>query len=154
MGQGVHFRQPQLLVSRLQRVGEVHPRSVVAVEAVAGFVQLESDFHMSYCVGRHEELVTVQAGEQMPRHVLVPEAGDRGLAVTLSLPLRLERRVDHVDHFDQKGAGAGGGIEYPHEVLIRRHAVGNRQAIEAIHHLRPGRGIGQAVRQPELGAQQ
>ena len=109
---------------------------------------------MSDGVGRHEQLVAVQAGEQVPRNVLVPEAGDLGFAAALRLPLRLERCVDHVDHFDQKRAGTGGGIEYPHEVLIRRHTVGNRQAIETIRHLLPGRRIGQAVRQSELGAQQ
>ena len=96
----------------------------------------------------------MQAGEQVVRNVLVPEARDRGRAVALRLPLRLERRVDHVDRLDQKGAGAGRGIEYLHEVPIRRHALRDGHVLEAIRHLRPGRRISQAVRQPELGAQQ
>ena len=96
----------------------------------------------------------MQAGEQMTRNVVVPEARDRGRAVALRLPLRPERSVDHVDRFDQKCAGAGRGIEYLYEVLIRRHALRDSQVLEAIRHLRPGGRIGQAVRQPELGAQQ
>ena len=96
----------------------------------------------------------MQAREQVTRHVLVPEVVDLGLTVGVSLPLGLERGVDHVDHFDQKRAGAGGGIEYPHEVLIRRHAIGYLHARETIRHLCPGRCIGQAVVQPEFFAQQ
>ena len=139
---------------RLQRVGQVHPCPCIDAEAVARFVQLEPDLQVSYGVGRHEQLVSVQTSEQVTRNVVVPEARDLGLATPLSAPFLRERCVDHVDHFDQKGTGTGGGIEYPHEVPIRRHAIGNRHAIESIHHLRPGRRIGQAVRQPELGAQQ
>ena len=152
--QCVHFRQPQLLVSRFERVGQVDARPCIAAEAVARFVQFEPDLQVSYGVGRHEQLVTVQAGEQVTRNVVVPEARDLGLAAPLSAPFLRERCVDHVDHFDQKGAGAGGGIEYPHEVLVRRHAIGNRHALESIHHLRPGRRIGQAISQAEFLAQQ
>ena len=96
----------------------------------------------------------MQAGEQVAANVFGPKFGDRARAVTLRLPLRFELSRDHVDHFDQKRAGTGSGIEYLHEVLVRRHALGNRQRLEAARHLRPGRRISQAVRQPKLGAQQ
>ena len=153
-GQGVHLRQPQLLVRRIERVGQVHARPFVAGEAVAGFIQLEADLQVGDGVGRHEDLVTVQAGEQVTRNVLVPECRDPGLVVSLRPPLRAERAVDHVDHLDQKGAGTGGRIEYPHEVLLRRHVLGNDRSVEAIRHLSPGGRIGQAIGQSELAAQQ
>ena len=153
-GQGVHVRQPQLLVRRIERVGQVHARPLVAGEAVAGLVQLEADLQVGDGVGRHEDLVTVQAGEQVTRNVLVPECRDPGLVVSLRLPLRAERAVDQVDHLDQKGAGTGCRIEYPHEVLLRWHVLGNGRSVEAIRHLSPGGRIGKAVSQAELAAQQ
>ena len=106
------------VVRRLQRVGEVDPRALVAAEAIAGLVELEADLQVRDGVGRHQQLVAVQARQQVLRHVLVPERVDLLLAVALRLPLGDERLVDDVDDLDEEGAGAGGGVEDLDEGLV------------------------------------
>ena len=85
-------------------------------------------------------------------HVLVPERGDLRLAVLLCLPLGNERLVDEVDSLHEERAGAGGGIEDLYKILSRRDGVGDAQALAALGHLPPRRGVREAILQPELSA--
>ena len=57
-------------VRRLQRIRQIHPRSLVALEAVAGLVELEADLEVRDGVGCHQQLVAVQARQEVPRDVL------------------------------------------------------------------------------------
>ena len=127
-----------LVARRLQRIRQVHPRPLVAAKAVAGLVELEADLEVRDGVGRHQQLVAVQARQQVLRHVLVPQRVDLLLAVALRLPLGDERLVDEVDDLDEEGAGAGGRVEDLDEVLVGRDALGDLQVLVALRHLAPG----------------
>ena len=69
-------------------VGEKYPRPLFGTEAVASLVQLETDLEMRDSIRRHQQLVSVQAWQQVLGDVLVPEQFDLLLAmVALRLPL-------------------------------------------------------------------
>ena len=101
-----------------QRVGQVDLRALVAAEAVARLVQLEADLEVRDRVGCHQQLVAVQARQQVPGHIVVPKGRDPAGAVALCLPPVSHRPVDEVDRLDQEGASARGGIEDLDEGLI------------------------------------
>jgi hypothetical protein len=59
-------------------------------------------------VWRHQQLVAVQAHQQMLRHILVPQHIDFLLAVARRLPLGEHRLVNEIDYLDEKSASAAG----------------------------------------------
>ena len=112
----------------LQRVGEVDPEPLAPGRGVAGLAQQQLELEVRDGVGGHQDLEPQEAGEQVRLHVLRPRA--------LAAP---ELRVDLPDHLGQEGAGARGGVEYPHAVL---RAAGEQAA------------VGQPLREPEIAPQQ
>ena len=84
----------------------------------------------------------------------VPERLDLLCAVVLGRPLFHHRLVDDLNHLDEEGAGAGGRIEDLNESLRRWSALRCLQFLVVRCHFAPRGGIGEAVGEPELAAQQ
>ncbi len=86
----------------------------------------------------------MQARQQVFGNVLVPQRIDARRVVALRFPFLHQRPMDRVDDLDEEGAGPGGRIENPHEVLLRRDAFGNFQVevLVARGDLRPRAGVG------------
>ena len=62
MRQRRHEVEGELPVDRrLERIRQVHLRSLVVLEAVAGLVELKADLEVRDRIGRHQELVAVEA---------------------------------------------------------------------------------------------
>ena len=139
---------------RLECVRQVHPRPLVALEAVAGLVELEADLEVRDSVRRHQELVAVQAWQEVSRDVLVPERLDLGLGVALGIPLLDHRLVDEVDDLNEKSAGARGGVEDLNERIGGQRVSGDLQILLALGHLAPSGRIGKAVGEAELRAEE
>ena len=96
----------------------------------------------------------MQARQQILRDVVVPERLDLFLVVALCLPPLDHRLVDEVNHLDEERAGAGGRVEDLDERLPGRSALRNLQFLVALRHLAPSGGVGQAVGEAELSAEE
>ena len=62
--------------------------------------------------------------------------------------------MNHVHHFDEERTGAGSGIEYLNERLVRWHSLGDRKVFMASDHLRPGGDVREPIFEAELAPQQ
>src|SRR5688500_4573845 len=91
----------------LQRISHVNTRPLVTSESVASFVELETDLYVGYGVGRHQQLVAVQARQEVCRNILIPKHLDFAAIVTLRLPFGEEFVVHEVDALHEKCARAG-----------------------------------------------
>ena len=76
------------------------------------------------------------------------------LAVALGFPLADHRLVDEANHLDEEGAGASGRVEDLDEGLPGRSPLRYLQFLVARRHLAPGGGVGEAIREAELSAQE
>src|SRR5438876_5686006 len=89
----------------------------------------------------------------MSRHVIIPEFVSLFLFLSLSLPFLDHRPVNDFDDLNQERSGAGSGIEYLHERLIRANALGNFHTVVSLHHLAPGCAISETILKTELASQ-
>ncbi len=149
---------------RFEGVGEVDAGAFLGAEAVAGLGELEADFHVRDGVGRHHQLVAVEAREQVLRHVVVP----RGVAAAASVrpccfhfaaSVRWMTSMTSTRKVAVPVAGSRiwtKGSSGRDGALFAR-LVGERRELQAgvlFQHLAPGGGVGEAVGEAELGLQQ
>src|SRR5208282_1225349 len=120
----------------------------------AGFIELKANLHVSDGIGGHQQFVTVEAREQVLRHVLVPRSFLLRVGETLLLPLSGESAVDDVDDLDKESRGACGGIKDNNERIGGLYPVGDFQASVFRGDLAPGDGGSEAVFEVKLGLQQ
>ena len=117
-------------------------------------MELEADLEVCNGVGRHQQLVAVQTGQQVFRDIGIPLCLDGFLPLALFLPKGNHGLVDQVNDLHQEGAGAGGGVENLDEGLMGWRAVGNPQAVVALRHGAPSGGVGETMGEAKLCAQQ
>ena len=76
VGEGVEADERELFLPRFEGVGEVDAGAFLGGELVAGFGELEADFHVGDGVGGHHEFEGVEAGEERLWNVFVPVVGE------------------------------------------------------------------------------
>ena len=96
----------------------------------------------------------MQARQEVLRDVLVPELVDLVLAAALARPLLDERAMDDVDRLDEERARSRGRVEDLSRSGRPRSTPSGISSSDALGHLAPGRRVGEAVLEAELGLEQ